>query len=121
MALSTTHMNAETKEILKLLLVMPTSLQLGRETKIKTLERKMTDIQSKSVNFEKELGDIKEVSILKEEVSSSKTKIKSQEVSHTAHVASLNQKLDANEQYERLDALIISGPAVPEATDREVC
>lgn len=124
--INSSHMNSETKEILKLFLAMFTSLQLERDSKIKTIEKKMTEIQSKNTNLEKELEDIKEatehdVSILKEEVSSLKTKIKSQENSHSAHVASLNQKLDANEQYERRDALILSGPAVPVTTDREDC
>ena len=86
----------------------------------------MNEIQSKNNNFEKELDDIKEaaehdVSILKEEVSSLKTKKNLQESSHSAHVAPLNQKLDANEQYERRDATILSGPAVPVTTDREDC
>ena len=92
-------MNSETKEILKLFPAMFTSLQLERDSKIKTLKKNMTEIQSKNVNLEKELNNIKEapehyVSILKEEVSSLKTKIKSQENSHSAHVASLNQKLN---------------------------
>ena len=69
------HMSSETKEIIKLFQAMFTSLQLERDSKIKTLEKKMTDIRSKYVTLEKELDDIKkatehELSILKEEVSS---------------------------------------------------
>ena len=62
------------------------------------------EIQSKNINMEKEQEDIKgateyDVLILKEEVSSLKINIKSQEVMFSAHVVSLTQKLDANEQY----------------------
>ena len=82
-------MNSEPKEIHKLLPAMLNSVLLERDSKIKTFEKKMTEIQIKNVTLEKELGYIKEPvehdsSILKEELLSLKTKVKPLEVSHSA-------------------------------------
>ena len=76
--INSSQINSETKEILKLFLAMFTSLQLEHDLKIKTLEKKITEIQSKNVNLKKDLDYYKEaiehdVSILKEEASSLKT------------------------------------------------
>ena len=72
-------------------LALFTSLQLKRDSKINTFVKKKTEIQRKNVAFEKELSDIKEateheVSVLKEEISSMRIKIKSHESSQSAHV-----------------------------------
>ena len=77
--INNSHMNSETKEILKLFKAMFTLLQLERNSKIKTLEKKMTEIKSKTVTLVEELNDIKkatehDISILKEEDSSLKQK-----------------------------------------------
>ena len=60
---------------------MFTTLQQERDSKIKTLEEKITDTQSKSTVLEKELDDFKksnelDVSIMKKEVVSSSKKTK---------------------------------------------
>ena len=48
-------------------------------------------------------------------------KIKSHKDFHSAHLDSLSVNIDSNEQYERRDARILSGPLVPVASDREDC
>ena len=124
--INSSHISTETKEILKLFMAMFSTMQIDRENKIKELDQKVSVIQTANTALEGEISDIKETtehqfSILREEISSLKTKIKSQEKTHTAHLDSLSVKIDSNEQYERRDALVLSGPLVPEGTDREDC
>ena len=124
--INSSHISTETKEILKLFMAMFSTIQLDRDNKIKDLDRKVTSVQSTTTALEKEISDIKEssdhqISILRDEISSLKTKIKAQENTHTTHLNSITNKIDSNEQYERRDALVLSGPLVPEVSDREDC
>ena len=48
-------------------------------------------------------------------------KIKSQGDAHSSHLEAVRGKLHSNEQHERRDALILSGPDVPEVSDQEDC
>ena len=113
----------ETKEILKLFVALFSNLQL--ET-MKNIDKKVSDLDTKNKALQDEILDIKQttehqVSVLKEEISSLKALFRSQEDNHSSHLAALRGKLDSNEQYERRDALILSGPAVPEVSDQEDC
>ena len=124
--INSSHMSTETKEILKLFKAMFFTIQLERDNKIKELDQKVTSIQSTHTALESEISDIKETtehqfSVLRDEISSLKSKIKLQEKTHIAHLDSLSVKIDSNEQYERRDALILSGPLVPEVSDLEDC
>ena len=74
--------------------------------------------------MEQEIFDINEsnnrqISILRDEQSSLKNKIRTQENTYTTHLNSINKKIDSNEQHERRDALVLSGPLVPEVFHRE--
>ena len=123
---NSSHISSETKEILKLFMAMFSTIQLERDNKIKDLDKKVTSIQSTTTALEKEISDVKEstdhqMSILRNEISSLKTKLITQENTHSTHLNSLSNKIDSNEQYERRDALVLSGPLVPEVSDREDC
>ena len=90
---------------------MLTSLQLQRKEKIKTLDKKIIEIQNRNVFLEKNLIDIKEAADhqkpnLKDKVTNLTTKKELQEKFHFAQVVSLNQKLNVNEQYERRHAFV---------------
>ena len=73
-----------------------------------------------TTNHDKETTE-HQFSVLRDEISSLKSKIKLQENTHIAHLDSLSVKIDSNEQYERRDALILSGPLVPPVSDGEDC
>ena len=124
--INSSHISSETKEIMKLFIAMFSTIQLDRDNKIKDLDKKVTSIQSTTTALEKEISDITEstdhqMSILRNEISSLKTKLITQENTHSTHLNSLTNKIDSNEQYERRDALVLSGPLVPEVSDREDC
>ena len=107
-------------------MAMFSTIQLDRDNKIKDLDKKVTSFQNTTTALEKEISDIKEstdhqMSILRDKISSLKAKIVTQENTHTFHLNSLTNKIDCNEQYERLGALVLSGPLVPEVSDRKDC
>ena len=54
------------------------------------------------------------MSILRNEISSLKTKLITQENTHSTHFNSSTNKIDSNERYERRDATVLSRPLVPE-------
>ena len=79
------------------------AIQLDCGNKIEDLNRKVTSIQSTTTTLEKEISDIKEtndheISILREEISSLKTKLKAQEITHTTHLSSITNKKYSNEK-----------------------
>ena len=124
--INSSHITTETKEILKLFMAMFSTIQLERDNKIKELDQKVASIQSTNTALEGEISEIKETtehqfSVLRDEITSLKSKIKLQENTHIAHLDSLSVKIDSNEQYERRDALILSGPLVPEVSNGEDC
>ena len=95
-------------------MAMFSHMQIDRDNKIKELDQKVSVIQAVSTALDGGVSDIKEttehqVSILREEISSLKTKLKTHEKTHAAYLDSLNVKVDSYEQYERQDALILSG------------
>ena len=101
------HISTEIKEILKLCMAMFSTFQLGRDNKIKDLNIKVTSIQNSTETLEKEISDIRvsndlEISIFRDEISSLKTKIKAQEITHTTHLNSITGKIDSDEQCEKI-------------------
>ena len=101
-------------------------LQNEGDSKIKVLDKKMVDLENKNRALQEEVNEIKattdlQISLLGDQVSSFRAKFKSQEDAHSLNIEALKGKLDSNEQYERRDALILSGPAVPEVSEREDC
>ena len=120
------HISTETKEILKLFVALFSTIQQDRNNKIKDLDKKVTSFQSSTTAQEIEIYNIKEstdhqMSILHDEISSLKANIVTQENTHITHLNSLTNKIDSNEQYKRRDALVLSGPLVPEVSKREDC
>ena len=61
------------------------------------------------------------MSIFRDEISSLKAKIVTQENTHITQLNSLTNKIDSNEQNERRDALVLSEPLVPEVSGWEDC
>ena len=121
---NSSYIITETKEILKLFMAMFSTMQIDRENKIKELNQKVSVFQTANTALEGEISSIKQTtehqfSILREEISSLKTKFRSREKTHTAHLDSLIVKIGSNEQYERRNVLILSGPLVSDGTDQE--
>ena len=85
--ISKSKMSAETKEIFSVLLAFFTSIQAEKDAKIEKLQNEIVELRTNFQEFE------------------NKTAVKLNE---------LQGKIDETEQYERKDALVISGPNLPE-------
>ena len=101
----------ETKKLLKLFVAMFSTQQLERDTKIKNIDKKGGDLDNKNRALQDEISGVKQatehqVTLLEQEVSSLKAKIKSQEDNHFSHLNTLRRKLDSNEQYEKRDSSV---------------
>ena len=78
--INSSHISSETKEILKLIMTMISTIQLDWHNRNKDLDKKVTSIQSTTTALEKEISDVKEstdhqMSIVRNEISSPKTKL----------------------------------------------
>ena len=62
-----------------------------------------------------------QIFLLVEEISSHKVNFKTQEHNHPFHLEALREQLDSNEQYEKRDALLLSGPDVDDVSERQHC
>ena len=101
--INSSHITTETKQLLKLFMAMFSTIQLERYNKFKELDQKVTSIQGNNKALEGEISDIKETtehqfSVLRDEISPLKSKIKLQENTHIAHLDSLSVKIASNEQ-----------------------
>ena len=107
-------------------MAMFSTIQLERDNSIKELDQKAASIQNTNTALEGEISNIKEstkhqLSALRDEITSLKSKIKLQENTNIAHLDSLFVKIDSNVQNERRDALILSELLVHEVSDGEDC
>ena len=85
--ISKSKLSPETKEIFTVLLSIFSTLQVEKDEKILQLEKNITDLEVKLREYETRTSDT---------------------------ISEIQQKLDGNDQYERRDTLIISGPDIPE-------
>ena len=98
-------------------------IQLDRDNKIKHFDRKVTSIQSTTTALEKDISDKEssdhQVSNLQDEVSSLEARIKAQETPTQLPSTPLPARSIPTIKYGRRDALVLSGPLVPEGSDRK--
>ena len=96
------HVSTGTKEIFKLFMALFSPIQLDHDKKSKELDQKVTSVESTNTALQEENCDVKETtehqfSVLRDEISYMKSKNKSQENAHSAHLDSLSVKIDSNE------------------------
>ena len=119
-----TKIDCEIKEILKLFVTILTTVQQERDTSVSTLTNKVTALESENKSLEEKIHSLNNE--FSETISHMEGKIQSLEQmhkrsceTHRAEVQSLRSDIDGNEQYERKDTLIISGPDLPVASQTE--
>lgn len=122
--ISRTKIDADIKVILKLLVTILTTVQNDKDTSLASLNNRVVSLESKNKSLEEkvvslnaELAD--SISSMERRVQSLEEKLERVDATHTAEVLSLRTNIDTNEQYERKDTLIISGPDLPVASQNE--
>ena len=122
--ISNSKMSSETKEIFKLFVSMFSTLQLERDNRISSLDQKVNELQSRNQVLEQKMeisqsNTVNEMSKLNDKVISLEDQLNVLRSMHNKEVELMKTNIDSNNQYERLDTLIISGPELPIACDTE--
>ena len=110
--ISTSKLSSENKEIFTLFLALFSTINAERDAKIVQLEQKMEENRIKG---EEKVKD------LETQMQTLQSKISSIESSQSKNIKSLQNNVDENDQYERKDTLIVSGPEVPVFSSNENC
>ena len=116
----------ETKEIFKLLLCCMSTLINEKDSAITVLQNKVSSIQSKNEELSEKLehteSDLHQsVVTLEGKLQEMDAEIKRLKNENVQQVARIRSNIDVNEQYERKDTLIISGPTLPPVRNGEKC
>ena len=119
-----TKIHCEIKEILKLFVTILTTVQHERDTTVSRLTNKTTVLESDKKTLEEKINTLNNdfsaaISHMEDKIQSLEQKYKLTSETHRAEVQSLRTDIDTNEQYERRDTPIISGPALPIASQNE--
>ena len=122
--ITNSKMSTETKEIFKLFVSMFSTLQLERDNRISSLDQKVNELDSRNQVLEQKIETIQshtvsEISKLNDKVISLEDQLNFLRSMYNKEVELMKTSIDSNNQYERLDTLIISGPELPIACDTE--
>ena len=108
--ISSSKLTAETKEIFTLLVTLFTTLQSTQES---SLQEILNKIERNNNEQNSKISD------LQARITSLEERLETVSTTHSRTTRSLQSDIDNNDQYERRDTLILSGPQVPEATAEE--
>lgn len=117
--INTSSAPKETKEIFKLFLALFSTIKNERSTTISTLQERVAALEAEAESNRTHCDNA--IRTLQEKVNTLEENLKAQEEARKKEVAQLKTDVDANDQYERRDTLILSGPNLPISSPNENC
>ena len=126
--ISKSRLTPETKEVFTLLVTLFSSIQTSHESKLQQIRCNIEETETRNearitaleTNLtETEARNEARIASLESKLTALEGQLNATSATHTKTVHSLQNEIDNNDQYERRDTLIISGPEIPTVTSDE--
>ena len=116
-------MATESKEVFKLIVTLLSTLQTEKETVVSSLKEKVSKLENINKTVDEDITSLKRQSAQAQDIGSKvstlENKLEGVNALKNKEVAKLMSKIDENDQYERRDCIIVSGPDLPLASPSE--